>query len=100
MKRSGWPTGGGNDCGDSDCTSDTQGSIAGITELNQFLEDWVCDALTNGTEYFFFEAFDEPWKIQFNTDNEAWEDHWGIMDVNRKLKDGITIPDCGGKTVG
>lgn len=48
-----------------------------------------------------FEAFDEPWKIQFNDEEtgEEWEDKWGLMDVNRKLKDGVTIPDCGGKTI-
>jgi exo-beta-1,3-glucanase (GH17 family) len=49
----GWPTGGGNDCGDSDCTSDKQGSIAGISELNQFMEDWICPSMKNETEYFW-----------------------------------------------
>lgn len=50
----GWPTGGGNDCGEAgDCTSPTQGSIAGISELNQFMEDWVCPSLKNATEYFW-----------------------------------------------
>ncbi len=47
-----------------------------------------------------FEAFDEPWKVIFNTKDEQWEDKWGLMDVNRKMKDGVKIPDCGGKTVG
>lgn len=46
-----------------------------------------------------FEAFDEPWKIQFNTEDEAWEDKWGLMDSARKLKPGLKIPDCDGKTV-
>lgn len=46
-----------------------------------------------------FEAFDEPWKIQFNTRTQNWEDKWGLMDVNRNLKPGVVIPDCGGKTV-
>ena len=46
-----------------------------------------------------FEAFDEPWKVIFNTDDENWEDKWGLMDVNRKMKKGVTIPDCGGRTV-
>ncbi|KAF2439020.1 glycoside hydrolase family 17 protein [Karstenula rhodostoma CBS 690.94] len=49
----GWPTGGGNDCGESDCTSDTQGSVAGVTELNQFMEDWICPSMKNATEYFW-----------------------------------------------
>ncbi|RAL08593.1 putative cell wall glucanase [Aspergillus homomorphus CBS 101889] len=95
----GWPSGGGNDCGDGDnCQSDTQGAVAGIDEMNQFLADWVCQALANGTEYFWFEAFDEPWKVQYNTPGEEWEDKWGLMDSARKLKPGLEIPDCGGKT--
>ena len=49
----GWPTSGGNSCGESDCTSDTQGSIAGIDELNTFMESWVCPSLKNETEYFW-----------------------------------------------
>ena len=48
-----------------------------------------------------FEAFDEPWKILFNEPDEdkEWEDKWGLMDVNRVLKPGVKIPDCGGKEV-
>ncbi|KAF2646516.1 glycoside hydrolase [Massarina eburnea CBS 473.64] len=95
----GWPSGGGNDCGDSDCTSSTQGSIAGIDEMNTFMGDWVCQSLTNKTEYFWFSAFDEPWKIMYNEKGKEWEDKWGLMDVNRNLKSGVTIPDCDGKTV-
>ncbi|KAA8647116.1 hypothetical protein EYZ11_009380 [Aspergillus tanneri] len=95
----GWPSGGGNDCGKgaSNCQSKTQGAVAGVDEMNQFMSDWVCQALANGTEYFWFEAFDEPWKVQFNTKDEQWEDKWGLMDPGRKLKPGIKIPDCNGK---
>lgn len=46
-----------------------------------------------------FEAFDEPWKVQYNTPTQQWEDKWGIMDPGRNLKDGLTIPSCGGDTV-
>jgi exo-beta-1,3-glucanase (GH17 family) len=50
----GWPSGGGKDCGQApECTSTTAGSIAGIDEMNQFMDDWVCQALKNGTEYFW-----------------------------------------------
>ncbi|KAK6223413.1 hypothetical protein LQW54_000531 [Pestalotiopsis sp. IQ-011] len=95
----GWPSEGG-----MDCSSDTEFdcpdmAVAGIDGLNTLLDGWVCDALTNGTNYFWFEMFDEPWKIQFDTEHQAWEDHWGLMDVNRNLKDGVKIPDCGGTEV-
>ncbi|KAI9726231.1 MAG: hypothetical protein M1834_009086 [Cirrosporium novae-zelandiae] len=92
----GWPSGGGNDCGSSTCSSKTAGSVAGIDEMNTFMDSWVCEALTNGTEYFWFEAFDEPWKVKYNTATEKWEDKWGLMDSGRNLKDGVKIPSCNG----
>ena len=46
-----------------------------------------------------FEAFDESWKIIYDTPGKNWEDKWGLMDAGRNLKAGLTIPDCGGKTV-
>ncbi|KAJ6436507.1 putative AC9 transposase [Purpureocillium lavendulum] len=49
--------------------------------------------------YLWFEAFDEPWKIRFNEKGKEWEDKWGLLDVNRKLKDGVKIPSCSGQTV-
>ncbi|KAI0450009.1 glycoside hydrolase superfamily [Xylaria acuta] len=93
----GWPTKGGTDCGEAATCAD--GAVAGIDELNTLLDTWVCQALNNGTNYFWFEMFDEPWKISFNSPGKEWEDQWGILDVNRKLKSGVKIPDCGGKTV-
>ncbi|KAL5334355.1 glucan endo-1,3-beta-glucosidase btgC [Aspergillus crustosus] len=95
----GWPSGGGNDCGDgANCPDDTSGAVAGVKQLNQFMADWVCQALENGTDYFWFEAFDEPWKVQFNEGDMQWEDKWGLMDPGRNLKPGIKIPDCNGTT--
>ena len=49
----GWPSAGGNDCGGSNCTSPTQGSIAGIDEMNTFMDSFICQSLSNGTEYFW-----------------------------------------------
>jgi exo-beta-1,3-glucanase (GH17 family) len=97
ISETGWPSRGGTDCGGA--PSCTEGSVAGISEMNAFMDGWVCDALSNGTNYFWFEAFDEPWKWKFNEPGKAWEDQWGLMDVNRNLKPGVVIPDCGGRTV-
>ena len=46
-----------------------------------------------------FEAFDEPWKVAKNEPGKEWEDKWGLMDIDRKLKPGLIIPDCEGHTV-
>ncbi|KAL5115437.1 hypothetical protein ACEQ8H_006658 [Pleosporales sp. CAS-2024a] len=90
----GWPSAGGTSCGGAQtCTG---GSVAGIAEMNQFMEDWICQSMKNGTEYFWFSAFDEPWKIEYNTPGKEWEDKWGLMDINRNLKPGLTIPNCSG----
>jgi exo-beta-1,3-glucanase (GH17 family) len=99
IAETGWPTKGGTNCGQEGVTACEGGSVAGVAELNEFMEQWVCPALANGTNYFWFEAFDEPWKIKYNEPGKEWEDQWGILDVNRNIKKGVTIPDCGGKTV-
>ena len=54
ISETGWPSTGGNDCGAATCTSHTQGSIAGIDEMNTFMDTFVCQSLANGTEYFWW----------------------------------------------
>lgn len=98
ISETGWPSAGGTDCGGaSSCPG--AGATAGIDGMNRFMADWVCQALSNGTNYFWFEAFDEPWKVRYNEPGKEWEDKWGLLDINRNLKSGVQIPDCGGKTV-
>ena len=98
----GWPSGGGQDCTDENganvpCPNPQAGAIASVDNMNTLMNDWVCQALTNGTQYFWFEAFDEPWKVQFNKPGQEWEDKWGLMDPGRNLKPGLSIPSCNGK---
>lgn len=51
----GWPSGGGNDCGSGNkCQTDTDGSVASVDNMNKFMSEWVCQALDNGTEYFWY----------------------------------------------
>lgn len=80
----GWPSGGGKD----------RGSVAGIDEMNYFMKDFLCTENERRTEYFWFSAFDEPWKVVYNEPGKEWEDKWGLMDVDRNLKAGLVIPDC------
>ncbi|KAK2075113.1 hypothetical protein P8C59_009266 [Phyllachora maydis] len=100
ISETGWPSQGGTYCGSSAVTDCPDAAVAGIDQMNQFMSDWVCQALANGTQYFWFEAFDEPWKLQTDGGSQDWEEHWGLMDVDRNLKSGVKIPTCGGKTVG
>ncbi|RPA82011.1 glycoside hydrolase [Ascobolus immersus RN42] len=90
----GWPSGGGTHEPDKGGRA-----VAGVKELQTFLDDFICQQNEKGLEYYWFSAFDEPWKVIFNKPDEGkyseeWEDKWGLMDVNRVLKPGITIPDC------
>jgi exo-beta-1,3-glucanase (GH17 family) len=55
ISETGWPSGGGNDCGTltTQCATPTSGSVAGIDEMNIFMNDFVCQAMENGTDYFW-----------------------------------------------
>lgn len=54
ISETGWPSQGGNDCGTgTECTSTTAGAVAGIDEMNTFMDGWVCQALANATTYFW-----------------------------------------------
>lgn len=63
-------------------------SVPSLTNLQTFVDEFVCDANKAKVKYYFFEAFDEPWKSK---ENEL-EGSWGIMDENRNLK--VRIPVC------
>ena len=53
ISETGWPSGGGTDCGGPDTCA--AGSVAGISEMNTFMNDFVCQSLANGTNYFWYE---------------------------------------------
>jgi exo-beta-1,3-glucanase (GH17 family) len=54
ISETGWPSEGGNSCGGPKCTSKTQGSVAGIDELNEFMDGWVCSSIAKKTTYFWY----------------------------------------------
>ena len=49
----GWPSEGGNDCGEAPTCAKGEGAVAGIEEMNTFMESFVCQSLVNGTDYFW-----------------------------------------------
>jgi exo-beta-1,3-glucanase (GH17 family) len=73
----GWPSQGATppNC---DVAVPSQGNQA------RFAEEFVRWANANSVEYFFFEAFDEPWKCGAN--ESGVECHWGIYDTRRVAK--------------
>lgn len=59
ISETGWPSAGGRDCGGetgecygTDLTSDDV-AIASIDGMNTYMHTWVCQALENGTDYFW-----------------------------------------------
>ncbi|KAM0756417.1 glycoside hydrolase [Meredithblackwellia eburnea MCA 4105] len=62
-------------------------AVAGVSELQTFLDTYVCQANTNGTVYYYFEPFDESWKEVYGGP------YWGLFDQNKVLKN-ITLPSC------
>jgi len=76
----GWPTRGTNDAN----------TVPSIGNLNKLLQSFICNANNERLRYYWFEAFDEPWKKPLG-DQEA---SWGLFDRDRNLKDGVQIPDC------
>ncbi|KAI9717559.1 MAG: hypothetical protein M1812_004700 [Candelaria pacifica] len=56
ISETGWPSDGGKDCGGAgNCTvsDSTPGAVASIKDMNVFMDTFVCQALKNGTEYFW-----------------------------------------------
>ncbi|WRT66715.1 uncharacterized protein IL334_003678 [Kwoniella shivajii] len=88
IAETGWPTASMNASEANDGAGSPQGD-ASVANLQTFLDTFVCQANTNGTQYFYFEAFDEPWKAQYG----GVEPYWGLWDSDRNLKN-VTIPTC------
>ncbi|KAG6821521.1 hypothetical protein H0H93_000030 [Arthromyces matolae] len=103
ISETGWPT------HSSDVAHESNGAgTASLAGLQTFLDNFVCQANTNNTPYFFFEArdifclrisishkfvlqmFDNEWKNLHFGGVEGW---WGLFNSNRTLKD-IRIPRC------
>lgn len=40
------------------------GSIASVDNLQQYLDDFVCDSNKEGTQYFWFQSFDADWTAE------------------------------------
>ncbi|KAI9593949.1 glycoside hydrolase family 17 protein, partial [Syncephalis fuscata] len=79
ISETGWPT-----KGDS-----KDKAVPSTDALQRFLDDFVCQSNAKGIPYYFFEAFDEPWKVAMFTELEG---NWGLLTKDRKPK--VKFPDC------
>lgn len=78
----GWPSAGGQH----------GAAKSGVKQQQQLLQDWVCTAKElPELGWYWFEAFDEPWKRVFDTPSEKWESHWGLLTPDRRLKKGLSL---------
>lgn len=80
----GWPYKGGG----------YEAAVADPKSFQIFLNDWVCDAYKNDYGWYYFEAFDEPWKKIFYEDGNKWETEWGVFTKSRNHKKNILLPNC------
>ncbi|CAG8668641.1 2872_t:CDS:1 [Scutellospora calospora] len=77
----GWPTAGASQ-GFADPT---------VSNLQTFLNTFICSSNSKGLKYYFFETFDTPWKSAKWT---TLEGSWGLFHPNRSIKLPIILPDC------
>ena len=80
----GWPYKGG----------EYEAAVADPKSFQIFLNDWVCDAYENDYGWYYFEAFDEPWKKIFYEDGNKWETEWGLFTKDRNHKRNMLLPNC------
>ncbi|KAL1406683.1 hypothetical protein Q8F55_008389 [Vanrija albida] len=85
LAETGWPT-----SANETKFETLEGAHASMADLQTFLDSYICQANANGTEYFYFEGFDQPWKAIYG----GVEEHWGLFDKDRNLKQPLTIPNC------
>lgn len=80
----GWPYKGGS----------YEAAEANPKSFQSFINDFVCDAYENDYGWYYFEAYDEPWKKIFYEDGNKWETEWGVFTKTRTKKKNISLPNC------
>ncbi|CAX42003.1 cell wall protein with similarity to glucanases, putative [Candida dubliniensis CD36] len=80
----GWPSGGGT----------FGSSIASLSNSEYFANDFLCTFRDLPVEYYYFEAFDEPWKEIFWEGNRRWETQWGVFQDDRSPKFALQNIGC------
>jgi exo-beta-1,3-glucanase (GH17 family) len=58
-------------------------AVPGSKNATRYLSEFTSWARSNGVRYFYFEAFDEPWKSR--TEGSVGG-HWGLWDKDGQMK--------------
>lgn len=61
-------------------------SVASSKNFEYFMNDFVCKAAGTDYGYYYFEAYNEPWKSIYHEPNKRWETEWGIFNSDRSNK--------------
>ena len=85
VSETGWPSG-GNQIGDA---------VPSPENASFYFLNFVSWARANNVQYFYFEAFDESWKANYEGPQGA---HWGIWDKDGNMKSGM-MDVFNGKTI-
>lgn len=76
VSESGWPS-------DGDVVGD---AVPSLENASRYFLNFVSWARSTGVEYFYFEAFDEAWKADYEGPQGA---HWGLWNKDGELKQGM-----------
>lgn len=61
-------------------------SVANVKNFEYFMNDFLCKVSHTKYGYYYFEAYDEPWKSIYHEPNRRWETEWGIFNSDRSNK--------------
>ncbi|KAL6932541.1 hypothetical protein ACO0OL_004020 [Hanseniaspora opuntiae] len=69
-------------------------AVAGPKHCQKFMSDFICKSKHKKINYFYFGAFDDPWKKVYYKDNNKWQTEWAIFNNQRILKPHLQLPQC------
>ncbi|OBA19048.1 glycoside hydrolase [Metschnikowia bicuspidata var. bicuspidata NRRL YB-4993] len=67
---------------------------ASPSDHKTFMHSWISNSAKSPTEdWFYYEAFNEPWKIRFNKEPDTWEAEWGLFDDQKRPRSDVQFVD-------
>lgn len=78
VSETGWPSAGNT----------IRSAVPSSENSARYFNDFVSWANKNNVQYFYFEAFDEAWKANYEDTQGA---HWGVWDKDGNMKPGMEI---------